>query len=176
MTGNPVRANVLEAAKIPYPAINADSLLELLVFGGSQGARIMSDIVPQAIALLTPEMRARIRITQQARPEDLERVRDVYAQNGVSAEIAPFFRDLPGRIARSHLVISRSGARPFPELAVIGRPAILVPLPGALDQGPGSQCRVAFGCRRCPDASTNGIYATASGAGAHLASGPIRKA
>jgi len=134
MTGNPVRANVLEAAKIPYPAINADSLLELLVFGGSQGARIMSDIVPQAIALLTPEMRARIRITQQARPEDLERVRDVYAQNGVSAEIAPFFRDLPGRIARSHLVISRSGASTVSELAVIGRPAILVPLPGALDQ------------------------------------------
>jgi len=134
MTGNPVRANVLEAAKIPYPEISADAPLALLVFGGSQGARIMSDIVPQAMALLTPEMRARIRITQQARPEDLERVREAYAASGVKAEIEPFFRDLPGRIAKAHLIISRSGASTVSELAVIGRPAILVPLPGALDQ------------------------------------------
>lgn len=134
MTGNPVRPAVLEAAEIPYPAISADGPLELLVFGGSQGARIMSDIVPQAIALLAPELRARIRITQQARPEDLERVRGIYAQNGVTGEVEPFFRDLPGRIARAHLIISRSGASTVSELAVIGRPAILVPLPGALDQ------------------------------------------
>jgi len=134
MTGNPVRPAVLEAAKIPYPEISAEGPLELLVFGGSQGARIMSDIVPQAIALLAPELRARVRITQQARPEDLERVRGIYAQNGVTGEVEPFFRDLPGRIARAHLIISRSGASTVSELAVIGRPAILVPLPGALDQ------------------------------------------
>lgn len=134
MTGNPVRANVLEAATIPYPAIDTDSPLELLVFGGSQGARVMSDIVPQGVAALPDALRARLRITQQARPEDLDRVREAYAASGVTAEIEPFFRDLPGRIARSHLIISRSGASTVSELAVIGRPAILVPLPGALDQ------------------------------------------
>ncbi|MCC5978755.1 MAG: undecaprenyldiphospho-muramoylpentapeptide beta-N-acetylglucosaminyltransferase [Salinarimonas sp.] len=134
MTGNPVRPNVLDAAQIPYPAATDDAPLNLLAFGGSQGARVISDVVPQAIGLLAPELRARIRITQQARPEDLERVRAAYAAIGVAGEVEPFFRDLPGRIASAHLVISRSGASTVSELAVIGRPAILVPLPGALDQ------------------------------------------
>jgi len=130
--GNPVRPAVVEAeAPYPWPG---EGPLDLLVFGGSQGARIMADIVPPAIQLLTPDERTRLRITQQARLEDHDRVQGVYAQLGVKAEIAPFFKDLPARMARAHLVIGRSGASTIAELTVIGRPAILVPLPGALDQ------------------------------------------
>lgn len=130
--GNPVRPAVVEAAS-PY-AETGEGPLNLLVFGGSQGARIMADIVPAALNLLTPEERARISLTQQARIEDDLRVRDLMSQAGVSAEIAPFFKDLPARMAKAHLVIGRSGASTVAELTVIGRPSILVPLPGALDQ------------------------------------------
>jgi len=105
-----------------------------LIFGGSQGARIMADIVPAAIALLEPGLRARLHIVQQAREEDLARVRDAYASLSVAAEVAAFFSDLPARIAASHLVVARSGASTVAELAAIGRPSILVPLPHAIDQ------------------------------------------
>jgi UDP-N-acetylglucosamine--N-acetylmuramyl-(pentapeptide) pyrophosphoryl-undecaprenol N-acetylglucosamine transferase len=104
------------------------------VFGGSQGARVMADIVPDAIALLDPALRARLSIVQQARGEDLRAVQEDYARIGVKAEVAPFFSDLPARIAQSHIVVSRSGASTVAELSAIGRPSILVPLPGALDQ------------------------------------------
>ncbi|MEN5081167.1 undecaprenyldiphospho-muramoylpentapeptide beta-N-acetylglucosaminyltransferase [Bosea sp. TWI1241] len=129
--GNPVRPAVIAAAS-PYPAL--DGRLELLVFGGSQGARVMADIVPPALQLLPPEERARISVVQQARVEDDERVRRVYADLGIRFELAPFFKDLPARMAASHLVIGRAGASTVAELTVIGRPAILVPLPGSLDQ------------------------------------------
>ncbi len=131
-TGNPVRPAVVEAAATPYP--DATGPLRILVFGGSQGARIMADIVPPAIELVPLAVQARLTITQQAREEDLERVRSAYARTGVAANVEPFFRDLPRRMADSHLVISRSGASTVAELAAIGRPAILVPLPHALDQ------------------------------------------
>ncbi len=131
-TGNPVRPAVVEAAAAPYP--DATGPLRILVFGGSQGARIMADIVPPAIELVPLAVQARLTITQQAREEDLERVRSAYARTGVVADVEPFFRDLPRRMAESHLVISRSGASTVAELAAIGRPAILVPLPHALDQ------------------------------------------
>jgi UDP-N-acetylglucosamine--N-acetylmuramyl-(pentapeptide) pyrophosphoryl-undecaprenol N-acetylglucosamine transferase len=134
MTGNPVRPAVVAAAAQPYPAANADGAIKLLVFGGSQGARVMADIVPPAIEQLAPEVRAKLAIVQQARPEDDERVAGTYRRLGVTAEVAPFFTDLPARIAASHLIVSRSGASTVAELAVIGRPAILVPLPHALDQ------------------------------------------
>jgi UDP-N-acetylglucosamine--N-acetylmuramyl-(pentapeptide) pyrophosphoryl-undecaprenol N-acetylglucosamine transferase len=130
--GNPVRPAVIAAAS-PYPS-PGEGTFNLLVFGGSQGARIMADIVPPAIQLLTPQERARLFITQQARTEDFERVNGIYAQLGVKSEIAPFFKDLPARMAQAHLVIGRSGASTVAELTVIGRPSILVPLPGALDQ------------------------------------------
>lgn len=130
--GNPVRPAVV-AAVSPY-RWPGEGNFHLLVFGGSQGARIMADIVPPAIQLLTPQERARLFITQQARTEDFDRVSGIYAQLGVESEIAPFFKDLPARMAQSHLVIGRSGASTIAELTVIGRPAILVPLPGALDQ------------------------------------------
>jgi UDP-N-acetylglucosamine--N-acetylmuramyl-(pentapeptide) pyrophosphoryl-undecaprenol N-acetylglucosamine transferase len=108
--------------------------LRLLVFGGSQGASIMADIVPAAVAKLEPHLQMRLRITQQAREEDIPRVREIYAKAQVTAEVAPFFNDLPARIAASHLVVSRSGAGTVSELSAIGRPGILVPLPNALDQ------------------------------------------
>lgn len=130
--GNPVRPAVV-AAGAPY-AWPGEGLFDLLVFGGSQGARIMADIVPPAIQLLTPEERTRLKITQQARGEDRSRVETIYKELGVTAEIAPFFNDLPARMAQSHLVIGRSGASTVAELTVIGRPSILVPLPGSLDQ------------------------------------------
>jgi UDP-N-acetylglucosamine--N-acetylmuramyl-(pentapeptide) pyrophosphoryl-undecaprenol N-acetylglucosamine transferase len=108
--------------------------LRILVTGGSQGARVMADVVPAGVAALPPELRARVSIVQQARGEDEARVREAYAALGVQAEVAPFFKDLPQRIADAHLVISRAGASTVCELAVIGRPAILVPYPFALDQ------------------------------------------
>jgi UDP-N-acetylglucosamine--N-acetylmuramyl-(pentapeptide) pyrophosphoryl-undecaprenol N-acetylglucosamine transferase len=133
-TGNPVRPAVIAAAAAPYPALTADGLFCLLVFGGSQGARIMSEIVPAAIERLDPALQARLLVGQQARGEDLAQARDTYGRLRISAEVAPFFPDLPARIAAAHLVVSRSGASTVAELAVIGRPAILVPLPHALDQ------------------------------------------
>jgi len=133
-TGNPIRPSVLEASKEAYQALPAGGKLRLLVVGGSQGARVMSDVVPPAIEHLAPELRSRLVICQQARGEDLERVQAHYARLGVSFEAQPFFKDLPQRIAQAHLVISRSGASTVAELAVIGRPSILVPLPGSLDQ------------------------------------------
>ncbi len=133
-TGNPVRPMVLEAAKMPYPAGGVGEPFHLLVFGGSQGARFMSDLVPPAIALLSPHLRGQLRIVQQCRAEDMDRVRAAYREIDVEADLQPFFRDMPARIAASHLVVSRSGASTCAELSVIGRPAIMVPLPGALDQ------------------------------------------
>jgi UDP-N-acetylglucosamine--N-acetylmuramyl-(pentapeptide) pyrophosphoryl-undecaprenol N-acetylglucosamine transferase len=132
LVGNPVRDAVVNAAATPFPA-PADPL-RLLIFGGSQGARVMADIVPAAIGLLDGDLRARLAVAQQARDEDLGRVREAYTKLGVAAETAPFFADLPARIAASHLVIARSGASTVAELAAIGRPSILVPLPHALDQ------------------------------------------
>jgi len=133
-TGNPVRPQVIEAAASAYAAPAANEPLRLLVFGGSQGAHVMAEIVPAAIERLPPDLRARLTIMQQARAEDLDRVRAIYKELGVAAECAPFFADLPARMAAAHLVISRSGASTVAELSAIGRPAILVPLPHALDQ------------------------------------------
>ena len=133
-TGNPVRPAVIAAAGTRYAAPMVGGPLRLLVFGGSQGARVMSEIVPAGLRLLTPELIARLDVVQQARPEDIETVRAAYTRLGVKAELAPFFDDLPARMAGAHLVIGRSGASTVAELSVIGRPSILVPLPGALDQ------------------------------------------
>jgi UDP-N-acetylglucosamine--N-acetylmuramyl-(pentapeptide) pyrophosphoryl-undecaprenol N-acetylglucosamine transferase len=132
LTGNPVRPAVVAAAATPFPAVLDP--LRLLVFGGSQGARIMADIVPAAIGGLVPGIRDRLSIVQQAREEDMSRVREAYARLAVAAEVSPFFPDLPARMAASHLVVSRSGASTVAELAAVGRPSILVPLPHALDQ------------------------------------------
>lgn len=140
-TGNPIRPAVLEAAQVPMPEVQAGGRVNLLVFGGSQGARVMSDIVPPALELLSPEHRSRLAVVQQAREEDMARVRDHYTRLGVTAELQPFFKDLPRRMAEAHLVVGRSGASTVAELAVIGRPSILVPLPGALDQDQAANAR-----------------------------------
>jgi len=132
-TGNPVRAAVREAAATPYAAPTSGPI-RLVVFGGSQGARVMSELVPGAIERLSSTLRGRMEVVQQSRPEDIDEARAAYARLGVKAECSAFFSDLPQRIAHSHLVIARSGASTVAELTVIGRPSILVPLPHALDQ------------------------------------------
>jgi UDP-N-acetylglucosamine--N-acetylmuramyl-(pentapeptide) pyrophosphoryl-undecaprenol N-acetylglucosamine transferase len=133
-TGNPIRPMVLAAAARAYTAPAASGRFRLLVTGGSQGARVMADVVPLGVEKLAPDLRARLDIVQQARDEDEQRVAQAYARLGVKAEVAPFFPDLPARIAAAHLVVSRSGASTVAELAAIGRPSMLIPLPHALDQ------------------------------------------
>lgn len=132
-TGNPVRPPVLAAAGLPYSPAKPDERFRLLVFGGSQGAQFFSTAIPAAVALLPEKERARLLITQQARKEDEAAVREAYAKLGVPADVAPFFNDMPARMADAHFVISRSGASTVSEITVIGRPAILVPFPHALD-------------------------------------------
>jgi UDP-N-acetylglucosamine--N-acetylmuramyl-(pentapeptide) pyrophosphoryl-undecaprenol N-acetylglucosamine transferase len=133
VTGNPVRPAILDAAATPYAPSAGGEPFRLLVFGGSQGAQFFSDAVAPAVATLAPEQRARLAIVQQARAEDVERVKKAYAEMGVDAQVQPFFTDMARRIAAAHLVISRSGASTVSEIAVIGRPAFLVPYPYALD-------------------------------------------
>jgi len=132
-TGNPVRPAVIEASAQPYVPAEGSAPFRLLVFGGSQGAQFFSDAVPAAIKMLSPAERARLAVTQQARADDAERVKAAYAELGVTAEVSPFFTDMAARMAASHLVLSRSGASTVSEIAVIGRPALLVPYPHALD-------------------------------------------
>jgi UDP-N-acetylglucosamine--N-acetylmuramyl-(pentapeptide) pyrophosphoryl-undecaprenol N-acetylglucosamine transferase len=132
--GTPMRPAILAAAAVKFMSPEPTGPLRLLVVGGSQGARVMADIVPGAIERLEPSLWNRLVLTQQVREEDMPRVRAVYDRHKINAELAPFFSDLPARLASSHLVVSRSGAGTVAELGAIGRPSILVPLPGAIDQ------------------------------------------
>ncbi|MCB1447581.1 MAG: undecaprenyldiphospho-muramoylpentapeptide beta-N-acetylglucosaminyltransferase [Rhizobiaceae bacterium] len=133
VTGNPVRPDVIAASAEPYRPSGGENPFHLVVFGGSQGAQFFSSAVPSAICLLDEPYRRRLRVTQQARAEDLDAVKESYAKLGLAAEVSPFFGDMPRRIADANLVISRSGASTVSELSVIGRPAVLVPYPHALD-------------------------------------------
>jgi len=133
LTGNPVRAAVHAARATPFAPPSADEPFRLLIFGGSQGARIFSDVVPKALAELPAATRRQLRVVQQARPEDAERVEQVYREAGIEAEVNPFFNDMAERIAKAHLVIARAGASTVSELGVIGRPAVLVPLAQSLE-------------------------------------------
>jgi UDP-N-acetylglucosamine--N-acetylmuramyl-(pentapeptide) pyrophosphoryl-undecaprenol N-acetylglucosamine transferase len=133
LTGNPVRDKVRAVAGTAYPSLADTDPIHLVVTGGSQGARVFADLVPAAILALPEPLRHRLRIAQQCRPEDLDRVTEAYRQSKVNVELQPFFTDLPERMANAHLVIARSGASTIAELTVLGRPAMLVPLPGALD-------------------------------------------
>ncbi|CAA9423498.1 MAG: UDP-N-acetylglucosamine--N-acetylmuramyl-(pentapeptide) pyrophosphoryl-undecaprenol N-acetylglucosamine transferase [uncultured Rubellimicrobium sp.] len=130
--GNPVRRSVLERAGAPYIP-PGEHPMEILVIGGSQGARILSDVVPPAIAALPMEVRARLRISQQARDEDLDRVRAFYRAEAIEADIRPFFEDVPARMAQTQLVIARAGASTLADLSVIGRPAVLIPYAAAAE-------------------------------------------
>lgn len=126
-TGNPVRAAIVDRAGAPYTP-PGDWPMNLLVFGGSQGARILSDVVPAAIAKLPEDMRRRLRVSQQAREEDVDRVTAAYDAMGLRAEVETFLHDMPTRLAEAQLVICRSGASSVADICVVGRPAIYVPL------------------------------------------------
>src|SRR5271154_6282488 len=132
--GTPMRPAILAASAVKYAPPEPGGPFRLLVTGGSQGARVMADIVPPAIEKLEPSLWSRLVLTQQVREEDMTRVRAVYDRLKINAELAPFFTDLPARLAANHLIVSRSGAGTVAELAAIGRPSILVPLPGSIDQ------------------------------------------
>ena len=129
-TGNPVRAAVLERANAAYIA-PGDYPMSILVIGGSQGARILSDVVPSAIAELPAELLQYVRVSHQARDEDGERVKQYYAEQGIAADVQPFFQDVPRRMSEAQLVISRSGASSVADISVIGRPSILIPYAAA---------------------------------------------
>lgn len=133
LVGNPVLADVLALRDKPYPEFSEEALLRILVTGGSQGARIMSEVVPDGLAMLPPVLRSRLQVTQQCRPEDIEGVRARYAGHGIPAELATYFEDMAERLADAHLFIGRAGASTIAELTSVGRPAILVPLPIATD-------------------------------------------
>jgi UDP-N-acetylglucosamine--N-acetylmuramyl-(pentapeptide) pyrophosphoryl-undecaprenol N-acetylglucosamine transferase len=151
--GNPVRRAVLEAVR-GYTPSKPPETFNLLVFGGSQGARVFSGLIPGALSHLPLEQRGRIRLAQQARPEDVEALRGNLQGIGVAAEIAPFFTDMGGKLAAAHLVIARAGASTVSELAAVGRPAILVPYPYALDHDQAENARVlmeAGGCWLMPE-------------------------
>ncbi len=132
-TGMPVRPQIIARRDQPYPALEAGGPVRILVLGGSQGARILSDVLPAALARLPEPLRARIDLSQQCRPEDLDAVRAAYAGSGVKATLESFFQDVPERMAAAHLVIARAGASTVGELTALGRPAILVPYPYAID-------------------------------------------
>jgi UDP-N-acetylglucosamine--N-acetylmuramyl-(pentapeptide) pyrophosphoryl-undecaprenol N-acetylglucosamine transferase len=139
VTGNPVRPAIVALSQTGYVA--ATDRIRLLVLGGSLGARVFSDVVPAALRALPATLRARLSVVQQTRPEDLERVKAAYAADGISAELSPFFPDVAARLVAAHLVIARAGASTVAELAVAGRPSILVPLPGAIDDHQSANAR-----------------------------------
>lgn len=133
LVGNPVRAEVLALREQPFPAFSEEGLLRVLVTGGSQGAGILSQVVPDGLAMLPTALRARLQVTQQCRPEDIEAVRQRYAAHDIPAELGTYFENMAERLADAHLFIGRAGASTIAELTAVGRPAILVPLPIATD-------------------------------------------
>ena len=133
LVGNPVREEVKAIGRQRFPDFDKDTPFELLVTGGSQGASILSQVVPAGLGLVPADVRARLRVVQQCRSEDIETVRSTYRDLGIAAELHTYLEDLPAVLARSHLVIARAGASTIAELTVAGRPAILVPLPSAMD-------------------------------------------
>ncbi|WP_294337667.1 undecaprenyldiphospho-muramoylpentapeptide beta-N-acetylglucosaminyltransferase [uncultured Sphingomonas sp.] len=133
LVGNPVRDAILDIRERPYPMLDEDGVFRVLVTGGSQGATILSQVVPDGLALLPLHFRRRLQVTHQARIEDIDAVRAKYAEHGIPAETATYLPDLPEHLAWTHLVIARAGASTIAELTAAGRPAILVPLPIATD-------------------------------------------
>jgi UDP-N-acetylglucosamine--N-acetylmuramyl-(pentapeptide) pyrophosphoryl-undecaprenol N-acetylglucosamine transferase len=133
LVGNPVRAEVVGLREQPFPLLDEDGVFRILVVGGSQGATILSDVVPDGLAMLPVNLRRRLQVTQQCRAEDIEAVRQRYKDLGIAADLATYLNDLPDRLGWSHLVIARAGASTIAELACAGRPAILIPLPSATD-------------------------------------------
>jgi len=133
MTGMPVRAPIAAKADTPYPVSEGDAPLGVLVLGGSQGATVLSEVVPAALGKLPDEIKARLDVTQQCREEDMSMVKKAYGESGIRAHLATFIDDVPERMAKSHVVISRAGASTVAEALAVGRPSILVPYPFAAD-------------------------------------------
>lgn len=133
LVGNPVREAVLALREEPYPPLTEESVFRVLVTGGSQGATILSEVVPEGLGMLPVALRRRLQVTQQCRPEDIEAVRETYRRLEIPADLSTYIDDMPTKLGWSHLVIGRAGASTIAELTVAGRPAILVPLPGAMD-------------------------------------------
>jgi UDP-N-acetylglucosamine--N-acetylmuramyl-(pentapeptide) pyrophosphoryl-undecaprenol N-acetylglucosamine transferase len=141
LVGNPVRDEVLALRDQPYPALDEEGIFRVLVTGGSQGASILAQVVPEGLAMLPEHFRRRLQVTQQCRPEDIEQVRATYARLGIPADLATYITDMPDKLAWSHLIVARAGASTIAELTAAGRPAILIPLPGATDDHQSANAR-----------------------------------
>lgn len=133
LVGNPVRDEIVALRERPFPALDDEGIFRVLIIGGSQGATILSDVVPDGLSMLPLALRRRLQVTQQCRAEDIDKVRARYAELGIVADLATYLNDIPDRLAWSHLVIARAGASTIAELTCAGRPAILIPLPSATD-------------------------------------------
>ena len=133
LVGNPVRESIARLGELPFPAFDEYAPLKILITGGSQGATVLGQVVPEGLGLLEPSLRRRLQVVHQCRPDDIERVRKQYADLGIPAELMTYIEDMPEKLADAHLVIGRAGASTIAELTAAGRPAILIPLPSATD-------------------------------------------
>jgi UDP-N-acetylglucosamine--N-acetylmuramyl-(pentapeptide) pyrophosphoryl-undecaprenol N-acetylglucosamine transferase len=133
LVGNPVREEIARLGELPFPAFDEFAPLKILVTGGSQGATILSQVVPQGLGMLEPSLRRRLQVVQQCRPDDIERVRKQYAELGIPAELMTYIEDMADKLADCHLMIGRAGASTIAELTAAGRPAILIPFAAATD-------------------------------------------
>ena len=155
LVGNPVREEVKQLREEEFPALTDESVFRVLVIGGSQGASILSNVVPEGLSMLPVALRRRLQVTQQCRAEDIDRVRKTYAEMEIPADLATYFNDVPEKLGWSHLVIARAGASTLAELTCAGRPAILIPLPSAMDDHQTANAREmtqAGGARTIPQA------------------------
>ena len=133
LVGNPVRESVAKLGELPFPPFDEFAPLKILVTGGSQGATVLSEVVPEGLGLLHPSLRRRLQIVQQCRPDDIDQVRVRYADLGIPAELMTYIEDMPDKLADAHLIVGRAGASTIAELTAAGRPAILIPYPAATD-------------------------------------------
>jgi len=133
LVGNPVREEIARLGELPFPPFDEIAPLKILITGGSQGATVLGEVVPEGLALLQPSLRRRLQIVQQCRPDDIERIRKRYAELGIPAELLTYIEDMPDKLADAHLVIGRAGASTIAELTAAGRPAILIPFAAATD-------------------------------------------
>jgi UDP-N-acetylglucosamine--N-acetylmuramyl-(pentapeptide) pyrophosphoryl-undecaprenol N-acetylglucosamine transferase len=127
LVGNPVRESIARLGEMPFPAFDEIAPLKILVTGGSQGASVLGEVVPEGLGRLLPSLRRRLQVIQQCRPDDIDRVRTRYAELGIPAELMTYIEDIPAKLAEAHLVIARAGASTIAELTAAGRPAILIP-------------------------------------------------
>jgi UDP-N-acetylglucosamine--N-acetylmuramyl-(pentapeptide) pyrophosphoryl-undecaprenol N-acetylglucosamine transferase len=155
LVGNPVREAVLALREEPFPVFSDESVLRILVTGGSQGATILSRVVPEGLGMLPISLRRRLQVTQQCRLEDIETVRTAYAEMEIPADLSTYIEDMPEKLGWAHLIIARAGASTIAELTAAGRPAILIPLPSAMDNHQAYNVRemVAAGGARAIDQS-----------------------